>query len=120
MSEISNDVEVSLSIPLCDYFRIHRKHVFKSGSRYEAKRELVEEQEEDEYEKEEIRPPVSKPAPGQANRLLVLSNLIENQTYEDRCIPLLKELKLNHDYNSECEHDFFTVLYLPLHGEEQN
>ncbi|CAG7785992.1 unnamed protein product [Allacma fusca] len=119
-SEVSNGVEVILSILLCDYFGISRSQVFKSGSRYAAKRELVAEQEEDNYEKEEIRPPVPKPAPGQANRLLVLSNLIENQTYEERCITLLKELKLIHDYNSECEHEFLPVLYLPLHGEEQN
>ncbi|CAG7816652.1 unnamed protein product, partial [Allacma fusca] len=120
LNEQSSDIEITLPPTLNKYFGLPLFAQFKSNTRYPARKEIVQEEDEDEFEDEVIKPPFPKPPPGQAQRLLVFSNLVENQLFDDRCVPLLKELKLSHDYNQEVEHDFNPVTYLPLHGEEQN
>ncbi|CAG7717754.1 unnamed protein product, partial [Allacma fusca] len=61
MGELPPDVEIRLPNLLQEYLGLPMDTVFSSNSKFPAKKELVEEQEEIEYE--DLKPPEPKPLP---------------------------------------------------------
>ncbi|CAG7730867.1 unnamed protein product, partial [Allacma fusca] len=61
MGELPPDVEIRLPNLLQEYLGLPMDTVFTSYSKFPAKKELVEEQEEIEYE--DLKPPEPKPLP---------------------------------------------------------
>ncbi|CAG7733718.1 unnamed protein product [Allacma fusca] len=115
LNEIPPDVTIQLPADLRNYFGLPIEAEFKRNSRFPARKMIVEQEEEIEWEEEHEG---DADILGSKKRFLVLSNIIENQTYEGQKVPILRELNFNEDYNNETEVNFNPVIYLPLRNKQ--
>ena len=108
--DIPPDVEMTLPKPLASYFGIPEETKIRNGSRIPLASEIVYEEDEIEYLDE--NPTTS--AAGEATRLLICCELVKEMPYGKRLVNLLREIPLFYDVDTEVEHIFNPIQYLPL------
>ena len=108
--DIPPDVEMTLPKPLATYFGIPQDQKIRNGSRIALASEIVYEEDEIEYLDEN---PITSVA-GEPTRLLICCELVKEMPYGKRLVNLLREIPLSHNVNTEVEHVFNPIQYLPL------
>ncbi|CAG7820871.1 unnamed protein product, partial [Allacma fusca] len=116
VNEVPRNFAVELPIPVKRYFEIPLDAMFKNGTRIPVGHDVVVQEEiirEIEEGEDEIIPVESK-----SKRLLVLLNCVENQFYKNRSAPVLAEIAMSTDQNTEVEIEFNPVSFIPVNSQQ--
>jgi hypothetical protein len=111
-SVITEKMSVKLPKAVNKYLGIDENQEFFCNTKVKVGSDIQEQEEEKEIEEEEIEDKV--PADAKPTKLLILSDIVQNQLYGHHVLPILQDVDLSKDYKNETRIDFNPVIYLPL------
>jgi len=110
------DIEIELPTLVCKYFGIPPGSKFNPGSKYATSAEIVEDEEQIEFEDERGR--VEPTAP--PKKLLITSNVARDIMYGSKFVGLLREVELPLDSKNTTKVEPNNLMYVPTCCSELN
>jgi hypothetical protein len=114
------DVSIKLPKLLCEYFSINKDTIFNNGSSVQVSETIVEEEKKVEDEENiiaegetEILPPPTV----EGKRILVICDCVDNQYYNQKAFPMLRDMDMRSEYINEISEDFSPIVYVGLKSE---